>query len=366
VEAAELGLLRHSWFPVARLEDVRPGPAQATLLDRELVVFEGRSGITVADGWCPHRGMKLSMGAVVDGELECPYHGWRYESGSGRCVAVPSLPAHLKPTRVCLKTYPVHTAYGLVWTALEEPFLPPIEIAELDGARWQYQPEGDPPHYRIGEWAMAFGSPVYLHCGVRALSENFRDMSHFAFVHRASMGPDVRREIEPYHVIEDGWRLRYALSSGPPANGNGSTRRRGLRMAEVAYGRTNAYTIVLPCSTYIFSSQPSGGRRFIGQFVAPVGVDGEHCRLFWATGVDRENTERHGVGVRDAFDFDSQVFSEDVAIVENCHPREQPLDPKAQVHTRADAYSIAYRRLYRKLIDAFASQSAPAAAGAKS
>jgi phenylpropionate dioxygenase-like ring-hydroxylating dioxygenase large terminal subunit len=289
--------------------------------------------------------MKLSLGAVVDGELECPYHGWRYESGSGRCVAVPSLPAHLKPTRVCLKTYPARVAYGLVWTVLEEPFLPPVEIPQLAGAEWRYVAEADPPHYEVADWAIVSGPPVYAGCGVRALSENFRDMSHFAFVHRASMGPDVRREIEPYQVQEDGWTIRYTLNSGAISNGDGSSPRRSLRMAEVAYGRTNAYTIVLPCSTFIFSSQPSGGRRFIGQFVAPVGVDGERCRLFWATGVDRENSERHGVSVRDAFDFDSQVFSEDLAIVENCYPREQPLDPKAQAHTRADAYSIAYRRL---------------------
>jgi phenylpropionate dioxygenase-like ring-hydroxylating dioxygenase large terminal subunit len=363
VEAGELELFRHTWFPVARLEDVQPGPAQATLLDRELVIYRGAGGVTVADGWCPHRGMRLSMGRVIEGELECPYHGWRYEGGSGRCVAVPSLPSGAKPTRVCLNTYPVRIAYGVVWTALGDAYLPAPVIPELDG-EWDLEPEGEPPHYRAGEWTIALGPPVYVACGVRALSENFRDMSHFAFVHRASMGPDVRREVDAYEVARDDWTLRYALSSRPEETNHQPAAPRDLRLAEVAYGRTNHYTVQLPSATHIFSSQPSGGRRFIAQFVAPVGVNGDGCRLFWATGVDRETRERHGVSVRDAYEFDSQVFREDLAIVENCWPREQPLDSRAQVHTRADAYSIAYRRLYRKLIDAYVAQSStPATAG---
>jgi phenylpropionate dioxygenase-like ring-hydroxylating dioxygenase large terminal subunit len=348
VERGELEMLAHTWFPVARLQDLDQGPAQATLLDRELVVFSGGGGVTVADGWCPHRGMKLSMGQVVGGELECPYHGWRFEATTGRCLAVPSLPPHLPPTRVCLKTYPVRLAYGLVWSCLEEPRLPAVQMPELDTVEWRAVPDGDPFHYRVGEWSIALGEPEYVACGVRALSENFRDMAHFAFVHRASMGPDVRREVDEYSVEKKGWTLRYALRSGSPEmqrDVNGSP-----TMADIAYGRTNVYTIVLPCSTYIFSQLPRGGRRFIAQFVAPAAVDGESCRLFWAVGIDDEASRLHGMGVREAHDFDAQIFREDIAIVENCNPREQPLDTKGQAHTRADAFSIAYRRLYRELV----------------
>ena len=31
---------------------------------------------------------ELSTGKVASGEIECPYHGWRY-NGEGRCTAVP-------------------------------------------------------------------------------------------------------------------------------------------------------------------------------------------------------------------------------------------------------------------------------------
>src|SRR5205823_11292204 len=136
-----------------------------------------------------------------------------------------------------------------------------------------------------------------------------------------SMGPHVRREIDEYSVERSGWTLRYTLSSEPASGEDGQREERSLRVADVAYGRTNHYTVAVPCSSYIFSSQPSGGQRFIAQFAAPAATDGERTRLFWATGVDRETRELHGVGIRDAYDFDHQVFQEDVAIVENCWPR---------------------------------------------
>ena len=356
MERDELELLRRVWFPVARLQDLRPGPVGATLLGQELVVYGGVDGPTVADGWCPHRGMKLSMGSMQAGELQCSYHGWRFASGSGRCTHVPSLPPHLPPTRVSLKTHPVYVAYGLVWSCLDEPCLPPLQIPELDVAPWEAVADPDLYQYRIGEWTYALGDPATVRCGIRALTENFRDMSHFAFVHARSMGSGVRREVDEYRVEKDGWRLRYTLSSHPDGvvlkdgDGGAGAARQGETFADVAYGRTNQYTLVLPSFSYIFSRLPAGGRRLVAQFVAP-GPDPATSRLFWAVGIDDEVRERHHQTIRQAHDFDDQIFHEDFQIVENSWPREQPLDTRSQVHTRADAYSIAYRRRYRELLD---------------
>src|SRR5207253_11387314 len=102
------------------------------ILGTELVVYQGPHGVTIAGGWCPHRGMRLSMGAVVDGELECPYHGWRFASGSGRCTAVPSLPAHLPPPRVELTALPASVAYGMVWSRLDDPYPPRLAAGALE------------------------------------------------------------------------------------------------------------------------------------------------------------------------------------------------------------------------------------------
>jgi hypothetical protein len=43
-----------------------------------------------------------------------------------------------------------------------------------------------------------------------------------------------------------------------------------------------------------------------------------------------------------------------VPIVENLDPPEAPLELDSQAHVRADRYAVAYRKLYRELLDEFA------------
>ncbi|MER5617797.1 Rieske (2Fe-2S) protein [Streptomyces sp. NPDC002215] len=45
--------------------------------------------VTVAQGFCPHRGVALRLGQVRDGALECPYHGWLFERAAGGVRAFP-------------------------------------------------------------------------------------------------------------------------------------------------------------------------------------------------------------------------------------------------------------------------------------
>ena len=47
--------------------------------------------LVAAPDRCPHREAPLSPGHVVDGCLECCYHGWTF-GAEGRCVRVPSAP----------------------------------------------------------------------------------------------------------------------------------------------------------------------------------------------------------------------------------------------------------------------------------
>ena len=47
------------------------------------------AAVVAAPDRCPHREAPLSLGRLLDGDLECAYHGWRFGRG-GRCVLVPS------------------------------------------------------------------------------------------------------------------------------------------------------------------------------------------------------------------------------------------------------------------------------------
>ena len=84
-DAGEAGTA--AWRAVARSQDISR-PHRVMLDGLPIVLFRGAEGLAALHDRCPHRAVPLSGGEVVEGAIECPYHGWRF-SGSGACVAVP-------------------------------------------------------------------------------------------------------------------------------------------------------------------------------------------------------------------------------------------------------------------------------------
>ena len=68
---------------------------------------------------CAHRACPLSLGRVVNGEAECPYHGWRF-NGDG---VVTSMPSTMLCKGVAVSSLPCLEADGFVWIwpGWEEP-----------------------------------------------------------------------------------------------------------------------------------------------------------------------------------------------------------------------------------------------------
>lgn len=329
--AIEQRLLQHTWFPIARREDVADTVVAARVLGVELVVFTVNGQVTVAGGRCPHRGMALWLGQVHNGGLECPYHGWVFAGGTGKCVHVPSLASGSGAPAARLPTYPVTEAYGHIWTSLDEPYLPMPDLSLDPAAGWEF----------------SHGVPHDLRCGLRQLTENFRDISHFPFVHSASMGADTRRVVDPYRVVRDGWRLEWEMTTdlgGTALDGN----RALANQIMLTHG------VELPMAATVRTRFPDGGRRFLAQFATPVEADGSRVRLFWTLGIDRIVREQHGVDMTQMWEYEKQIFEEDYWIVENQSPVEAPLDLSQQQHTAADRHSIAYRQAYRELLLRFA------------
>ena len=76
------------------------------LLGQPLVVFRTTNGQpAVLEDRCAHRHAPLSAGRVCSGELECPYHGWRY-GGSGEVKRVPALGEATAPPDVGVTAMP--------------------------------------------------------------------------------------------------------------------------------------------------------------------------------------------------------------------------------------------------------------------
>jgi phenylpropionate dioxygenase-like ring-hydroxylating dioxygenase large terminal subunit len=351
MDSREIGLLRRLWFPVARSQDVGSAPVQAELLGDRLVLFRARGAVTVARDRCPHRGARLSLGRVMGEVLECPYHGWQW-AADGRCALVPSQPTAQPNARLAIQR--VQEQYGLVWVCLDEPLLTPPTIPEID----------------LGTgWESAFGEVFDVRCGLRSITENFRDSSHFAFVHRETFG-DVSPEIPAYEVRRDGWTLEWDLTvtfgsrweadgvpDGSPKYRFGETEGDNGLLGSSENAQPLHYRFAIPSLAYVHTKH-HGAERLICQIAAPLERDGTRSRVFFFVAADAAFRQQQG-DLATQVEIESRVFAEDVPIVESLDPAEAPLELQGQAHVRADRYSVAYRRMFADLLEWFASDQQP-------
>lgn len=311
--------LRHCWQPVARLEDLADGPRRAVLLDKPLAVFLTESGeaAVVADR-CAHRGALLSMGRVCGDSVQCPYHGWEW-AGDGSCTRIPSLADQSQiPPLARIPSYPARVHWGLVWTTLEEP------LTDVPDVPW----------FDEGEWTWGHGTPFELPVAFGLMIENFRDVSHFAFVHQATIGPQPE-VIEPLM---------------PERSGLEVTLRRNMEWgggASAAWGslREMGYHTIAPNFT--------SARMFTD--------DGERCLLHCSRAISATESAHYWIEAGlENFDeeqlekviaYDAGIYAEDVGVISKIETPELPLDPNAEVHTLADRFTLAYREAFVEFVN---------------
>ncbi|KAL2525412.1 hypothetical protein Adt_10466 [Abeliophyllum distichum] len=105
------------WYPLYLTKNVPDNaPLGLTVFDKQVVLYrDGNGEIRCFQDRCPHRLAKLSEGQLIDGKLECLYHGWQFE-GNGKCVTIPQLPTGANiPQSACLKKYEVRDSQGVIW-----------------------------------------------------------------------------------------------------------------------------------------------------------------------------------------------------------------------------------------------------------
>ena len=122
--------LRAYWYPVVREDLLGQEPIRVEICGEAVAVvrLDGRPAAMIDR--CPHRDARLSDGTVVDGCLQCPYHGWLFDA-DGACTLIPALgPESAAVTRTPATSLATRVEHGLVWVALEEPRSELIEIPE--------------------------------------------------------------------------------------------------------------------------------------------------------------------------------------------------------------------------------------------
>jgi nitrite reductase/ring-hydroxylating ferredoxin subunit len=120
-----------SWFPLALADDVKSGHVLGRdFLGTRVILYRDAAGRAVVQGaFCPHLGADLSVGQVVEGQIRCAYHHWKFDC-AGRCVDIPA--GDKIPPGARIATYPSAEAWGLVWAFNGE--VPTFAVPDIPGA----------------------------------------------------------------------------------------------------------------------------------------------------------------------------------------------------------------------------------------
>lgn len=149
-----------------------------TLLGESILFARNTDGVVFAlRDVCPHRAMPLSCGRFDGQQVECCYHGWKFDK-DGVCRDIPWLTGHeaIDPTNIKVRTYAVHEAQGNIW----------IFMADKAGTtpdHVQHRPPvlpGLAANAAPGLWTTAM-FPCHVDHGVIGLM----DPAHGPFVHQA-------------------------------------------------------------------------------------------------------------------------------------------------------------------------------------
>lgn len=182
-----------SWWMVAFSCDVKGHrTVPLRVLERDVVLWRDSGGaVHCQAGHCPHLGAHFGYGGeVIDDELRCGFHGWRF-APSGQLAGVPGPD---KPrANLCLPTYRIVERHGalFLWNGAGEPdiefpdflrFLADIGATEEDVTFH---------HHR---WFLPFPAKWF--------GENLADGMHFAVAHDTGEWGDTIINFETPTMLE--------------------------------------------------------------------------------------------------------------------------------------------------------------------
>lgn len=306
------------WTAVLPAAELGERPVSTVLAGERVVLFRGRDGVGALLDRCPHRGVALSLGSVVDGELQCPFHGWRFGTDGG-CTHVPFNP-DVARGRLGASALPVREKGGLVWVytgaaAPDEPHVP--EALLRPGVRLGFHHE---------EWA----------CHWTRAMENMLDTPHLPFVHRSTIGAGIRR------AMREDSRLSQEITE-TPTGFEASFTLDGERPGKICWNRPNAMVLHI-----------LDGERLMRMHVWCVPTSADHTRMVVAAAQD--------FGVLNPLLFvgdfyNRKIVGEDRAVVESSFPVKIP-PPGEEQHVPTDKVTLRFRTWFYRHIEGGGAQGA--------
>jgi len=182
-------MIFNQWYLILESKELKKNkPLNVKRLNEQLALWrdENSQACCIADKCC-HRGVSLSGGQIVNGNLQCPFHGFKYDKSG----MVTSIPANGKnspvPKNMKVKSFKIFERYGFIWLwwgdddkIENEPFF----FKELAGYSYS-------------------GFKDYWNVHYSRAIENQLDVVHVPFVHKTTIGRGNKTLVNGPVVIRD-------------------------------------------------------------------------------------------------------------------------------------------------------------------
>jgi len=196
-------MIPNQWYIILESKDLGNKILGLTRLNEKMILWRDSNGnvCCIADKCC-HRGASLSSGKIIEGSIECPFHGFRFNE-KGDVICIPAngknspVPENMKV--YSYKTFEDHGFIWIWWGEKDKATVKPFFFSELSSMSYSSFQDHWNVHYS------------------RAI-ENQLDVVHLPFVHKTTIGrgnktlvngPVVTREAELLtfyvnNIVDDG------------------------------------------------------------------------------------------------------------------------------------------------------------------
>jgi phenylpropionate dioxygenase-like ring-hydroxylating dioxygenase large terminal subunit len=182
-------MIYNQWYVILESHELRKHkPLRLKRFNEDLALWRDlENNVCCISDRCCHRGVSLSCGKIINGKLECPFHGFIYDK-SGKIDLIPANGRN-KPVPETMKvlSYITFERYGLIWIwwgdnekVSGEPFF----FKELE--QFSYSTFKD-------HWNVHYSRAI----------ENQLDVVHLPFVHKTTIGRGNKTLVNGPVVIRD-------------------------------------------------------------------------------------------------------------------------------------------------------------------
>ena len=216
---------------------------------------------------CPHRGMPLSCGWFDGKDVECSYHGWKFDALSGQCTSIPSLTtdSKLKVDRIWAGHFPCEERDGFIWVLIPEEQTP--------GKQDIQSPAPAPSLPVFSEKYKLAHISADLPCNVDHGIIGLMDPAHGPFVHQAwwwrSRG-SIHEKAKKFEPIPNGFRM----SAHTPSSNSAPYKL--LRLYAAADAITTTIDFVLP---NLRLEQIRAGKYWFSSLTTVTPIRRDFCRI---------------------------------------------------------------------------------------